>query len=800
MAQAVEQNYKLSRLERKRRLNEAIRKEQEQSRLLALKLEKIKKSPAVLHISKSGAKFSSCELSLAESTGNILLKHEESVAERKRRKSGSDRNELSLQTLMQKKTVKPKVAKKKRFLGMRREALGKRRATLDSKSRETIGEQIRNLIPAEGQDKTKPKNFKASDEVSAQAKRQDRLHMFEIQRMKADEERIKRRIERRNRRKRREMRLAEMEAASSNDSLSQSGDGSSFIMYYDEIPDIPAPTTEIGKIIGAKRGKRTNRSSSFFSTSASPLKRNDLANHDEVVLVQALADFKAFDPTLELSFKKGDIFVLRGMVDASGWAQGEMNDKLGWFPFSFVEFIDERRADLQDAEDKEKSVHIECARCEAQHGTLSCYKCHDVLCQSCSDVIHLGRLSKSHTVVAVVSNSGVDTASIVKAEKKNTTEQLLEHKIANRPRATLLRAMNILCSSDEALLSTDTNADIQGSPQRRVVGQNPYRHIAAPKLPKPLPKGDDSAKLFIWDLVNTEDKPKQVYKSLSKIGGGAFSTVYSATHRKTKEKVAIKKMDLTKWNEDDLLREIQMMKTSRHKNIVSYLDSYIVRDDLWVVMEFMHLGSLESIIDSWPNIKMTEAEICFCCFECLKALEYIHSLHRIHRDIKSGNVLVSKKGEVKLADFGFVVQLTEEVQKRQSKVGTPYWEAPEVIEGKNYDVKVDIWSLGILLREMAEGEPPYWNMKPGAASRKIFNEGIPPLKKPQEWSKEFVAFDNLCLQYNPQNRPTASHLLRHAVFKNAGNENSMMELCRKVKLWQRLKKKNRSKFLKNEYL
>lgn len=96
----------------------------------------------------------------------------------------------------------------------------------------------------------------------------------------------------------------------------------------------------------------------------------------------------------------------------------------------------------------------------------------------------------------------------------------------------------------------------------------------------------------------------------------------------------------------------------------------------------------------------------------MKALLYIHSLHRIHRDIKSDNILLNDEGEVKIADFGYAAQLTQQQQKRNTVVGTPYWMAPELIRGHDYGIKVDIWSLGIMVMEMAEGEPPYMEFPP----------------------------------------------------------------------------------------
>lgn len=315
-----------------------------------------------------------------------------------------------------------------------------------------------------------------------------------------------------------------------------------------------------------------------------------------------------------------------------------------------------------------------------------------------------------------------------------------------------------------------------------IVLKNPYKQVPAPSPPRPLPKDTGTENMTLDEIIN-DSNPYEIFANVQHIGGGGFSQVYCAVMKESGQKVAIKKMSLDEWYEQDLLVEIVMMKVSKHHNIVSYIDTY--RDDrnyLWVVMEFMEEGSLEKVIDAFPRIKMTEKQIAYVCFEILKALEYIHGLHRIHRDIKSGNVLIGSKGEIKLADFGFAVQLTEGKRKRNSSVGTVYWEAPEVISGDNYDTKVDIWSLGILAREMAEGDAPYFELPQMAALQRIFSEGIPPLKDPDRWSAAFQHFQELCFYREPEKRPSANELLRHPLFYNLAPESlEVVDLMRRAK-------------------
>jgi len=133
-------------------------------------------------------------------------------------------------------------------------------------------------------------------------------------------------------------------------------------------------------------------------------------------------------------------------------------------------------------------------------------------------------------------------------------------------------------------------------------------------------------------------------------------------------------------------------------------------------------------------------------------------------------------GEVKIADFGYAAQLTQQKNKRQTIVGTPYWMAPELIRGQEYDTKVDIWSLGIMIMEMAEGEPPYMEFPPLRALFLITTKGIPDLKEPSKWSQHFQNFVSLCLEKDPSQRPDASELLKHPFMKTSTGGKGLVEV------------------------
>eukprot|EP01090_Pellita_catalonica_P001927 TRINITY_DN11632_c0_g1_i1.p1 TRINITY_DN11632_c0_g1~~TRINITY_DN11632_c0_g1_i1.p1 ORF type:complete len:165 (-),score=25.07 TRINITY_DN11632_c0_g1_i1:158-652(-) len=155
-------------------------------------------------------------------------------------------------------------------------------------------------------------------------------------------------------------------------------------------------------------------------------------------------------------------------------------------------------------------------------------------------------------------------------------------------------------------------------------------------------------------------------------------------------------------------------------------------------------------------------------------------MHRVHRDIKSDNVLVGLDGSVKLADFGYAAQLTQQKKKRQTVVGTPYWMAPEVIKGADYDYKVDIWSTGIMIMEMAEGEPPYMEFPPLRALFLITTQGIPELQEPQKWSATMKEFLASTLTKDVTERPTASELLKHRFMQNCCHPSKLAATIQKA--------------------
>lgn len=257
--------------------------------------------------------------------------------------------------------------------------------------------------------------------------------------------------------------------------------------------------------------------------------------------------------------------------------------------------------------------------------------------------------------------------------------------------------------------------------------------------------------------VCTPGNPTENYFDLQMIGKGASGGVYVAYEGGTNRRVAIKQMNLKQQPKKELIfNEIIVMRASKHKNIVNFLDSYLVNVDLWVIMEYMEGGSLTDVVTF--NM-MSEAQIAAVCRETLQGLQHLHSRQVIHRDIKSDNILLSLDGNIKLTDFGFCAELGESQSKRTTMVGTPYWMAPEVVNRKEYGRKVDIWSLGIMAIEMVEGEPPYLTESPLRALYLIATIGTPQFKSENELTPVFRDFLGLSLKVDPEKRASAHDLL-----------------------------------------
>lgn len=256
----------------------------------------------------------------------------------------------------------------------------------------------------------------------------------------------------------------------------------------------------------------------------------------------------------------------------------------------------------------------------------------------------------------------------------------------------------------------------------------------------------------------TEGNPEEQYELLRKIGEGGSGSVFLAKKRTNGEHFALKRIILkTKIQLDQIINEISMTVMSQNPNVVSYYESFKYNSCLWIIVELMK-GNLTDLIMDKAGI-IPENLMAYIAKEILTGLSHMHHQFRIHRDIKSDNILISLDGSVKLGDFGYAAQLTTEQDKRTTVVGTPSWMAPELVVGSQYDGKIDIWSMGIVLLEMAEGEPPNLRENPMKALYMTANGPPPSLNDKTKWSLEFNRFVTRCLTKDPRSRPDADTLL-----------------------------------------
>lgn len=313
-----------------------------------------------------------------------------------------------------------------------------------------------------------------------------------------------------------------------------------------------------------------------------------------------------------------------------------------------------------------------------------------------------------------------------------------------------------------------TPTKFQPSPPKSVKQRNEERRISA--------MNEQQVMKNLKSVVRNVD-PAPLFQMIEKAGQGASGTVYLAKSlMRNNLKVAIKQMDLNAQPRKELIvNEILVMKDSQHKNIVNFLEAYLQNQELWVVMEFMEGGSLTDVIENNDN-SLEEDQIASICFEVTKGLKFLHNKKIIHRDIKSDNVLLDLQGNVKITDFGFCAKLTAQKNKRATMVGTPYWMAPEVVKTKEYDEKVDVWSLGIMTIEMIEGEPPYLNEEPLKALFLIATNGTPKLKKPELLSVSIKKFLSICLCVDVKYRASTDELLQHEFLKMGCDDSKLAKL------------------------
>ena len=271
------------------------------------------------------------------------------------------------------------------------------------------------------------------------------------------------------------------------------------------------------------------------------------------------------------------------------------------------------------------------------------------------------------------------------------------------------------------------------------------------------------------------------------IGKGAYGEVFKGEFKRDAKPCAIKIIDLTGADDEmaDIEQEIKVLSSCHCEQLTSYYGSFLAGrkgEQLWVVMEYVAGGSCADMISPQALGPIrNENALSVIMHQLLTGLDYLHSSRKIHRDVKAANILLTEDGEVRLADFGATGQLTDSVTKRETKVGTPLWMAPEVIMESKYDASADIWSVGITAIELATGVPPLHDWVPMKALFEIPRDTHRPgLSSDAPWSKDIRDFVEQCLQKDPAKRPTARKLLADSKFVRQGARHSKGSVLRQL--------------------
>ncbi|XP_075465219.1 myosin-IIIb isoform X7 [Ascaphus truei] len=284
------------------------------------------------------------------------------------------------------------------------------------------------------------------------------------------------------------------------------------------------------------------------------------------------------------------------------------------------------------------------------------------------------------------------------------------------------------------------------------------------------------------------DDPSDTWEIVDTIGKGTYGKVYKVNNKKDGSLAAVKILDPISDVDEEIEAEYNILQSlPNHPNVVKFYGMFYKADQyvggqLWLVLELCNGGSVTDLVKSMLKCgqRLEEAVISYILYGALQGLQHLHNNRIIHRDVKGNNILLTTEGGVKLVDFGVSAQLTSARLRRNTSVGTPFWMAPEVIACEqqydySYDVRCDVWSLGITAIELADGDPPLSDMHPVKALFKIPRNPPPTLCKPERWCRGFSYFISQCLIKDFEKRPSVIHLLEHPFIRQAHGKDMALQ-------------------------
>lgn len=302
-------------------------------------------------------------------------------------------------------------------------------------------------------------------------------------------------------------------------------------------------------------------------------------------------------------------------------------------------------------------------------------------------------------------------------------------------------------------------------------------------VPVPQPSLKRTLSPEEFEKIVRRENPKLHYSHLTSIGAGGFGEVFTGEAVTDGKKVALKVM-AGAMNAEFLAKhtnEIEAMRRLNHANIVAFEDVFYWENQFWLVMEYCDGGTLENL---YQEVFLSESEIAHFIRQICLGLHYLHMQQLAHLDIKAENILLNLNGATKIGDFGLVREVSGDRDTLTSMVGTSYWMAPEVIQRKPYGQKVDVWALGCVCLELAEGKPPRHELGSLRAMFLTATHGPPTFNSHPDnghpWSDKMIDFLKQTMHMDPRRRPTAAQLLEHPFLLS--RTASLKELRKKLEL------------------
>ncbi|PWY99224.1 hypothetical protein BCV70DRAFT_126596 [Testicularia cyperi] len=385
--------------------------------------------------------------------------------------------------------------------------------------------------------------------------------------------------------------------------------------------------------------------------------------------------------------------------------------------------------------------------------------------------------------------------SDVTPQQKATGSRALKQPTVSSPAATTSTVISTKDNSRVTLGSTPkANPAMSGSKAGSPgLSKSPSPQSQAPtKRSSPSPKVKEPVHLpqkltYLRDTLEARPSADR-FRDIEMIGDGESGPVYAANDTVKKRRVAIKMVRIGSGDEEPsprlqgLAKEVRLWKACPHANLVQLYATFAMDEAIWIVQELAERSLADVIVFKDAGVELTEGRMSRIMCDLVEALQFLHERDVIHRDVRSDNVMVSRMGVCKLSDFTHAGELGAGRSSRNSVVGTPYWMAPEVIRADSYDARCDIWSLGVVLWEMIEGDPPRVDFPPLRAITLTAKMGLPALSNPDSLSHELKSFLHWATEREADKRPSAEMLAMSDFLSDPSGRKDIVEMLEEARL------------------